>query len=36
MVMPNVSTFYKLLNTCKLYRVIGREENPTNGSVRTK
>ena len=33
--MNIVSTFYKLLNRCKCYIVIGREENPTNGSVRT-
>ena len=35
MVMPKVSTLNKLLNRCKYYIVIGREENPTNGSVRT-
>ena len=28
-------TLNKLLNRCKCYIVIGREENPTNGSVRT-
>ena len=31
----NVSVFTEVLNRCKCYIVIGREENPTNGSVRT-